>query len=175
MMTAFEELSVPKPRPPELCRRYARKLDPWWGFIIAGVIWTIYGMALSVVLMIQIMGRLNIEDGSSSARIASIVTLVVGGAAVFLSFRWWRLARLREKELLVREGDLLEMEVVGRPFQISKYRTTVDLAGSKRELRCAFNKWFSPRGTLYVLHQPMVPHVVAFDRDGGIAQGHVVG
>ena len=172
-MSALEELSVPRPRPEALAKRYARRMDPWWGFVLAGVIWTICGFAMTMVLMLKITERLGLEAGSHGAQAAAIIGLLGGGAAIFFTFRWWRRSRLADKALLVRDGELIEVAVTGKPLRLTSTKTTVDLEGGKRRLRCVFNRWFSPStgDTFKLLHHRGVAHVVAFDRGGDMYSG----
>jgi hypothetical protein len=176
-MTPLEELSVAVPRSDALCKRYARKMDPWWGFVLAGAIWAVCALTIVTLAMMKIGGALGYEDGSHGAKMLSAFMMPIGAILAILAFRWWRHRRLAAKEKLVRDGALVEMEVTGRPFQLggSKTRTAVDLVGDDRAMRCVFNRWFLPSTgeTLSVLHHRDVPHVVAFGRSGAMYSGHV--
>jgi hypothetical protein len=174
-MSALDELSIPAPRPDPLCRRYARKMDPWWGFVLAGVIWFACAMSMVTLAGIKLTSALGYADGSPETRRLSLIVEVAGLAATIGLFVWWRRRRLATKETLVREGDLVEVTVTGRPLQLSKTRTVVDFDGDDRELRCVFNRWFLPRTgeTVTILHHPRVPHLVAFGSSGGMFSGHV--
>ncbi|HET9991746.1 MAG TPA: hypothetical protein VFQ65_24625 [Kofleriaceae bacterium] len=173
-MTPLEELAVATPRDAALCKRYARRMDPWWGFVIAGAIWVVCTLAISVLATIKLGETLGYADGSTGAKVLSMILLVAGAAIAIVTFRSWRRRRLALKEKLVREGALLDMEVTGRPWGDGK-TTVVDLEGADRSLRCAFNRWFLPgKGeTIKVLHHPQVSHVVAFGRSGAMYSGHV--
>lgn len=176
-MTNLEELADDVPRPAQVAKRYARRLDPWWGFVIAGIIWAVCAQAIIAIVGIKVNSALGYEDASTGARVVMMTGLVVGGVLAIAGFIWWRRRRLAVKELLVREGDLLDADVTGRPFQLGgwKTRTAVDLECDDRALRCVFNRWFlpTPGDTIKLLHHPDVPHVVAFDRSGRMFSGHV--
>lgn len=176
-MTPLEELSIATPRADAVCKRYARRMDPWWGFVIAGVIWWVCVMSMTTVAMIKISDSLGYAAGSSGAKKLSMIALPIAFALTIFGFVWWRRRRLGTKEKLVRDGDLVDVEVTGRPFQLggSKTRTAVDLVGADRELRCVFNRWFLPAkgDTIKLLNHRGVAHVVAFDRDGAMYSGHV--
>jgi hypothetical protein len=129
--------------------------------------------------MIKIGTSLGYADASPEAKRLSLILLPLGLATGVSTFVWWRRRRLATKEKLVRDGDLIEVEVTGRPFQLGgwKTRTAVDLAGDDRQLRCVFNRWFLPStgDTIKLLHHREVPHVVAFGRSGNMFSGDVRG
>ncbi len=176
-MSPLDELSVPAPRPEPICRRYARKMDPWWGFVLAGVIWFVCAMSMVTVAGIELTSSLGYEAGSLETRRLSLLIEIAGLVVTIGLFVWWRRRRIATKETLVREGDLVEVTVTGKPFQLAgtKTRTVVDLDGDDRQLRCVFNRWFLPRTgeVITILHHPGVPHLVAFGSTGGMYSGHV--
>ena len=67
-MTALEELSVATPRPEALCRRYARKMDPWWGFALAAAIWTICSLTVVSLVGMKLNQVFGFADGSTTRR-----------------------------------------------------------------------------------------------------------
>ena len=176
-MSPLQELSVDAPRPVPLARRYARKLDPWWGFVVAGVVWFVVVLVLTILAAIEVGEALGYADASTGAQVLTVIALVAGLTIGIAGFTWWRRRRLATKARLVRDGDLIEVEVTGRPFRLTgwKTRTTVDLAGHDRTLRCVFNRWFlpTPGDTITVLHHRSTHHIVAFDRAGAMFSGHV--
>ena len=176
-MTPLEELSVATPRSDGLCKRYARRMDPWWGFVIAGAIWAVCSLTVVSLAMMKIGTALDYQDGSHEMKVLSAIMMPAGAVLAIVLFQLWRRRRLATKEKLVRDGALVEMEVSGRPFQLggSKTRTAVDLVGEDRSMRCVFNRWFLPTTgeTIKVLHHRAVPHVVAFGRSGAMYSGHV--
>ena len=175
-MAPLDELSIPVPRPEPLCKRYARRLDPWWGFVVAGTIWTVVAMVVTMLAMMKVSDRLGYEDGSRGAQVLAVISLVGAATFTIVTFRWWRTRRLASKATLIREGALRVMTVTGRPFRLGRSTSTaVDLEGGDRTLRCVFNRWFAPLTgeTIKVLHHPAVPHLIAFDRTGSMYSGHV--
>jgi hypothetical protein len=175
-MTALEELSVATPRPEALCRRYARRMDPWWGFALAAAMWTICSLTVVSLVDMKLNDAFGFADGSTNAKILTLALLVVGGVAAVQAFRWWRQRRLAGKERLVREGELVDVVVVKRASSlVSGKSTTVELEGADRALRCEFNVWFLPSEgeTIKLLHHRGLDHVVAFGRFGAMYSGHV--
>jgi hypothetical protein len=175
-VTALEELSVATPRPERLSRRYARKMDPWWGFGIAAAIWTICSMTVVSLVGLELNQAFGFADGSTNAKILTLALLALGGVGAVQVFRWWRQRRLASKERLVRDGELLEVVVTKRDSKVVSGKSTiVELEGADRTLRCEFNVWFLPgKGeTIKLLHHRDLDHVVAFGRSGAMYSGHV--
>ncbi|MEP6864121.1 MAG: hypothetical protein ABJE66_26080 [Deltaproteobacteria bacterium] len=175
-MTALEQLSVTAPRPEPLCGRYARKMDPWWGFVIAAAIWTVCSMTVVSLVGIEMNQVFGFADGSTGAKILTLALLATGGVAAVQAFRWWRHRRLASKVKLLRDGELVDVVVVTRDAAVvSRTSTIVELEGADRTLRCEFNVWFLPGEgeTIKVLHHRELDHVVAFGRSGALYSGHV--
>lgn len=175
-MTALEELSVATPRPDALCRRYARKMDPWWGFTIAAAIWTVCSLTVVSLVVMELNPVFGFEDGSTGAKVLTLVLMLTGGFAAFQVFTWWRRRRLASKEALVRDGEMIEAFVLSRDIAaVSRKSTVVELETADRTLRCEFNLWFVPtKGeTIKVLHHRGGSHVLAFGRSGAMYSGHV--
>jgi hypothetical protein len=175
-MSALDDLSVPVPRPQAVAQRYARQLDPWWGFVLAGAIWAVCTLVVSSLAMMKLGEALDIADGSTGAQVMTLVSLVVFATTGVIVFRWWRRHRLGRKEALLRDGDRLEVHV-GRLWSFSRTKTVVELQAADRNLRCAFNRWFLPSNgsTITVIHHPGTSDIVAFDGSGSIYAGHVTG
>jgi hypothetical protein len=173
--TPLEELSVAKPRPAGVCMRLARRLDPAWGFVVAGLIWAVLALSIATVVLMQVIRVLDLADGSTGSRIASLIVLPLGAVAGFYAFRHWRRARLRGKEMLLRDGALVEATVLKRSGDLEE--TEVKLLAKDRELRCVFHRWFAPAegSSIRLIHHPATAHVVAFDRHGAMYSGHVRG
>ncbi len=173
---ALAELSVPTPRPASLCREYARRIDPWWGFAFAGFLWVVMVNAMMLVATIKLCDALGYEDRSTDAKVLGDAMFVAGLAISVSTFIVWRRHRLGTKERMIREGELLEVAVVGKPFTLRrKTQTMVVLEGERVEMRCVFNRWFSPNtgDTIEVLYHPTVSHLLAFGRHGDMYSGHV--
>jgi hypothetical protein len=151
-------------------------MDPWWGFAIAAAIWTICSMTVVALVGIELNQAFGFADGSTNAKILTLVLLAVGGVAAVQTFRWWRRRWLAGKERLVREGELVDVVVMKRDSKVvSGKSTTVELEGADRALRCEFNVWFLPSEgeTIKLLHHRGLDHAVAFGRSGAMYSGHV--
>ncbi len=176
MQSPIEELSVPTPRPDPLCREYARRIDPWWGFAFAGFLWIVMANAMTLVATIKLCDALGYEDQSSGAKALGGALQIVGLSLSVVTFILWRSHRLGTKERMIREGELLEVAVVGKPFMLgNRTKTMVALEGEDVEMRCVFNRWFSPDtgDTIEVLFHPAINHLLAFGRHGEMYSGHV--
>ncbi len=177
-MTPLDELSVKAPRPAALYGRYARRLDPWWGFVIAAWVWATGALVVQVLALIAILRAFGLRDGSPGARVVALVLFLAVGALTIASFRWWRRHRLASKAALIRDGELVEVQVTARPFEAFgwKSRTALELVGANRRLRCVFNRWFLPTvgQPIMLLHHRALAHVVAFGPSGAMYAGHVV-
>jgi len=181
MSSALAELDVPPPRPDALCQRYARRMDPWWGFAIAAALITLFAVVITSVLAIKLMGWLGIRDGSTGAKIVSGGILVVGTVAARQVFRRWRRRRLAVKRRLVRDGVIHEVRVAASrrellPSGTRQFSAIVRVVGPQVDEDVGFNLWFSPPvgTTIRVLHEPGLRPVVAFDAAGRMYNGLVL-
>lgn len=177
-MTALEELDVPRPRPDELAASVVRRLDPWWGWAIAGALLALGGLVVGTLALITIAEPLGVADGTLAAQVMTPLCLALGLGAACLVFVRWRRHRVAGKRALVRDGALARATVTDRWRTVKKGRSDVELAvAGGPVLACVFNVWFGPAPgrEVRVLWMRDCPTILAFDDAGRMYSGHVDG
>jgi hypothetical protein len=178
MVSDHDELAIPTPRPDALCKRFVQRMDPWWGYVVAGALLALGGAIVGVLALITAMPALGIKEKTLAAQVCAIVALVLGEVLAYVIFTRWRRLRMGRKRTLIRDGTLTTATVGKRSMAIDKGRTTIDLdlAGGP-SARCAFNLWFAPSAGAEVrilwLALGDNPHVLAFDGAGRMYSGHI--
>jgi membrane protein implicated in regulation of membrane protease activity len=175
-MTDLEALDVPRPRPEALATSVVRRLDPWWGWVVAGVLLGLAGFVVGTFVMLWVNPALGIADGTRAAQIAALLCLVLGEAAALTIFGQWRRRRLARKRALIRHGTLATATVVKRKRRVNKGRSDLELAISAGPtLRCAFNVWFGPPPgrEMRVLWARDNADLLGFDAAGRMYSGHI--
>jgi hypothetical protein len=104
------------PRPDSMCAHYVRRIEPWYGFVVYGVLY--YFAAFVCFAIGCIPGfALGAAVGQKGALWVLILGLAGGGAAFVLA--WWGFARWVKRKRaralpLVRDGALIEGRVFDR-------------------------------------------------------------
>ena len=175
-MTDLDELDVPTPRPEALCKRYANRMDPWWGYAFAAGLLAIFGGVIGVLALIWLGPVLGIVEKSTAAKVAGIVALVLGELLAYVVFVKWRRRRMSQKLALVRDGRIIEARVTNKRVDLQKYSNIVALQYGRVELTCGFNVWFGPNEgtTIKVLAKDDLTPVLAFSDRGRMYNGVVL-
>ena len=181
---------VETPRPPEVCKRYVRRVEPLWGFVVYGVLWYFVAFVAFAIGIIPGFAFGN-AVGAKGALWVQILGFVGGGIAFVLAWipyvRWAKRKRARTLPL-IRDGVLLEGSVfnnmsgpglaaAGRvvtDFAVGQlgvkfYRVTVEHNGMPHMLHVpnpGFGERPAPGTTLPVLFHPGVAHALVFDQRG---------
>lgn len=111
-MTDLELLqSTPVPRPPPLCRRFARKLDSIFGFIAYATLWffvSCLSATLTLFLGIAIVG----DDPGVVGKVLVAGMWITGFVGAWVLFALWVRRRIVPARRLFREGTFAEAQVV---------------------------------------------------------------
>ena len=181
--------STPAPRGDGLCKQFAPKVDPWWGFLVYGFA---YAFLSIVMFMIGLLPAFLIADavGQPDAAWATALGVAMGFAAFGLS--WWAFARwVKRRRLachpLLRDGQLLTGTVVDKfaasagkvvkrlalDFAASElggvkvYRVEVEHDGKRRALEVPVVGFRPALHTkMRVLFHPTAKHALVFDDKG---------
>jgi hypothetical protein len=179
VVSDLAELDMQTPRPDELCARFARRMDPWWGFVIAGGLFMLVGLIVPTLVLIALGPRLGMVDGSHAAQVFSLGGEAIGALVAWKLFARWRNARLGAKRELIRAGKLVDMTVdaqLSSLLRSRRYSHCVRLSGGGVTLDCGFNLWFapSPGETVHLLYKRGLVPVLAFDASGRMYNGQVL-
>jgi hypothetical protein len=175
-MTDLARLDVPRPRPAALAASLVRRLDPWWGWVVAAVLLALAALVVGTLALVTVTPALGIADGTRAAQVTAAVCLLLAGVGAYVVFTRWRRARIGGKRALIRDGLLASATVVDGGRVLEKGRSDLELAiTGGPTLRCAFNVWFGPAAgrEIRVLWQPGAPTILAFDAAGRMYSGHV--
>lgn len=181
MPSPFDEINVSTPRPEEVCQRFARRMDPWWGYVLAGLLYGVVMLGVTELLALKISEGLGFSDQSRGERIIVCVTLLVGAIASWQLFVRWRRRRIAHKRELVRNGRLIEVVVTKQMRNWARssrrFSNVVRVTGAGLTLECGFNLLFAPREhqKFWLLHHPRIVAIVAFDDSGAMCNGLVLG
>jgi hypothetical protein len=102
--------STPTPRPAAMCRRYARRIDSIFGFVVYGLLWFFVacGMATAALFLgIWIVGP---QPGP----VGMTIVMVMWGSAfvgAWVLFWLWVRRRLGPATLLFRDGTIVDATV----------------------------------------------------------------
>lgn len=161
-MSLLGELDTTTPRSEEQCRRFARRIDPWWrsvGVLVA------CGLALALVLL---------AFDSFAARLAGVWSFIVVEAYAVRAHLRWRHRRFKLERDLIRNGQVFDMVIVAHgvdnivAFQMRHGGPTL-VCGFDRDVE------LKPGATMHVLWSPPVSPVLACDDDGRVHVGHMHG
>lgn len=111
-LVEFTESTLPRPEP--FVRHYVRRIEPWYGFAIYGVLWFFVAMiafAIGVLPGFALAGAVGIEKTSLLARVLGIGGGVLAFAAAWIPFVRWCVRKRGRAEPLVREGKLYDGRV----------------------------------------------------------------
>ena len=179
------------PRPEELCRRFAAKVEPAAGFVVYGLLyvfgatWGMCGGALiATVVIVPLCHFANVAADSLPVTLITIVFSVAGYAWAWLFFvRWVRRKRARAA-MLIREGELVSATLttgaadraielaasfatgLGRRVpNVEWTRLEFEYAGTRRHVLAPFPHDAALRG-MRVLYHPASSYALAFDGSG---------
>jgi hypothetical protein len=122
---------------------------------------------------------LGFAEHSGGAQIINTVVFLGGATASWALFRRWKRRRIADKLELVRNGRLVEVLVKKQGLHWSgtrRFSNVVRFAGTGFTLECGFSPLFScMKGErIWLLHDPGIVAIVAFDHLGAMHNGLVL-
>jgi hypothetical protein len=183
-LVEFTESTLPRPEP--FVRHYVRRIEPWYGFVIYGVLWwfvAFTAFAIGVLPGFLLAGALGIAKTSLLAKVVGIGGGVLAFGAAWIPFVRWCKRRRARVAPLVRDGTLYDGRVFDRmsgsggqvakrvaaDFAMSQigakyYRVAFERAGMQHMLQVpAPSGTPSPGTPLPVLFHPSSPYAFVFD------------
>lgn len=126
-MTDLELLQrTPVPRPADLCRRYARKIDSIFGFIVYGLLWVFVSNVAALLGLL--LGAAIVGDQPGVVGQTVVTGLGIGGfVGAWVLFALWVRRRIGPARRLIRDGSFADAQVVavqhkrirGAPFTLA--------------------------------------------------------
>jgi len=111
----FTESSLP--RPEAVVRHYVRRIEPWYGFAVYGVLWwfvAFVAFAIGVMPGFLLAGAIGVAKTSVLAKVLGIGGGLLAFGASWIPFVRWCKRRRSRVEPLVREGTLYDGRVFDR-------------------------------------------------------------
>ncbi|HWB78341.1 MAG TPA: hypothetical protein VG755_25420 [Nannocystaceae bacterium] len=146
-MTDLELLQcTPVPRPSDLCRRYARKIDSIFGFIAYGLLWFFVSCLFATAGLF--LGIAIVGDGPSVVGMVFVAAMwITGFVGAWVLFALWVRRRIGPARRLFRDGTFAEatvgsvhhLSMRGAPFTravlaVGDRRIGLSMGGHPREL-----------------------------------------
>lgn len=175
------------PRPDAVVRHYVRRIEPWYGFAVYGVLWffvAFVAFAAGTIPGFLLAGALGLAKTSLLAKVVGIGLGSLAFLAAWIPFlRWCKRKRTRVAPL-VREGKLYDGRVSdwrsGSSVEVAKrvvadfameqigakyYRVAFERSGARHMLQVPISIGKPPKaGTpLPVLFHPTSPYALVFD------------
>jgi hypothetical protein len=114
-LDAMSEATVP--RPDRLAQRFARRLEPTWGFVLYGILYAaLVANVVGTIPLIFVVSSAWPADPSDAAMLATLGWYVVSQIPMWWLFRRWVRTRRSGPVMLVREGQLLDGTVIAHPM-----------------------------------------------------------
>lgn len=154
-MTDLEAISeAPVPRPDRLAQRFARRIEPTWGFFLYGILYFAVVANTVGVLPLMVMVATQPKPAPSWMPVAWAAWYVVAQIASWWVFWRWIKSRRAHGVTLVRDGELVTGDVDGSAVSVSGVRlgTAIDF-GRERQCKVLFlagARWcfvFDPGGS----------------------------
>ncbi len=186
------------PRAAELCRKYSRRVDPWWGFVAYGILWffgTFVAFGIGVIGGVSLGRAAGGAKGSLPVTALGIALGVTAFVIAWIPFVRWAKRRRAKSLPLIRDGVIVEGRVFDPKAQshvdrakrlvgdyvvgqigVKFYRVTIEHAGMARMVHIpaqSFGPPPAPGGSLPVLFHPACAHVLVFDQRGKACVAHV--
>jgi len=162
-MSLLAELDTTTPRSEKECRRFARRIDPWWRNVgvLAGC-----GPLLAFVPV-----------DSLAAKLAALWAFVVIELYALRAHVRWRRRRFKLVHDLIRNGQVFDMVIVARGHSADNI-IAFQMRHGGPTLVCGFdripdNVELKPGTTMEVLWSPPVSPVLACDDRGRVHVGHM--
>ncbi len=111
-MTDLEAIrEAPVPRPERLAKRFARRIDPAWGFFLYGILYFVVVANTVGVLPLMLMVATQPQPAPSWMPVAWAVWYVIAQIVSWWVFWGWIQRRRSYGVTLVRDGELVTADV----------------------------------------------------------------
>jgi hypothetical protein len=171
MADLVELNTLDTPRPPDVCKRYVRRIESLWGLVIYGVLWCFVAFA-ALWLGCELAILVGAAVGAKGALWVTVISCGAGATAFVLAWipyeRWVKRQRARTRSL-IRDGEVVWGRVAER-----RSRVTVDHDGKPRVLHVsAFGGSASGGAPIPVLFHPDSKYALVFAKGGEAMVAHV--
>ena len=183
----IETASVP--RHDEVCDRFVRRIAPWWGFAVYGVVYAVVSMLAFIAFLcvgLAVGAALGAVDKSIAINVSGFAFGLPAFALVWWHFVRWVKRRRGAARPLIRDGELVQgvvidpfagsaVEVARRiatDFAMSRagvkfYRVSVQHGVDHHVLRIPLTSAApEPNSSITVLFNPATKYALVFDRAG---------